>query len=182
MHNAVIEKPLSGEMSHRLFLKFRNFIQSELGIKMPDTKKTMLQARIQKRLRKLGIDSFEEYHDYVFSPEGIETELQNLIDAVTTNKTDFFREPRHFDYLVQKALPNLINSGTLQNGRKAHIWSAGCSTGEEPYTLAMVLSEFSEKHSGFNFSILATDGKPAPVRRHRIDSCCMEASCFCHAR
>ena len=77
-----------------------------------------------------------------------------MINVVTTNKTDFFREPRHFDFLMQSALPELMRlcgSGTRS------IWSAGCSTGEEPYTLAMVLSEFASRNAGFNFSLLATD-------------------------
>ncbi len=144
-------------MSDGTFLKFSSFVQSELGIKMPKVKKTMLQARLSKRLRKLGMMNFDEYYDFVFSPDGIKTELQNMIDAVTTNKTDFFREPRHFNYLVQTALPELIHNGAIKNGRKVLVWSAGCSTGEEPYTIAIVLSEFAEKCPGFWFSILATD-------------------------
>ena len=101
--------------------------------------------------------SFDEYYDFVFSGEGRAEELQNMIDVITTNKTDFFREPRHFDYLVQTALPELIHNGAIKNGRKVLVWSAGCSTGEEPYTIAIVLSEFAERCPGFQFSILATD-------------------------
>ena len=74
---------------------------------------------------------------------------------VTTNKTDFFREPGHFDFLVEKALPELCRA--QRHGRPFLIWSAGCSTGEEPYTLAMVLSEYALAHPGFRFRILATD-------------------------
>ncbi len=144
-------------MSERTFLKFSSFVHSELGIKMPTGKKTMLQARLSKRLRKLGIMSFDEYYDFVFSGEGRAEELQNMIDVITTNKTDFFREPRHFDYIVQTALPELIHNGAIKNGRKVLVWSAGCSTGEEPYTIAIVLSEFAERCPGFQFSILATD-------------------------
>jgi len=157
MQDVADSKISSSEMPDRLFPKFRSFIQEELGIKMPDVKKTMLQARLQKRLRKLGLDSFEKYYDYVFSPDGIRTELQNMIDVVTTNKTDFFREPRHFNILVEKTLPELIRIGKLRPGAGARFWSAGCSTGKEPYTLAMVLSEFAERHQGYSFSILATD-------------------------
>jgi len=78
-----------------------------------------------------------------------------MINAVTTNKTDFFREPVHFDYLVQTALPEFLHK--TEGRRKLRVWSAGCATGEEPYTLAMILSEFAKKNSGFDFSILATD-------------------------
>ncbi|MCP4108461.1 MAG: protein-glutamate O-methyltransferase [Desulfobacteraceae bacterium] len=142
-------------MSAKTFSRFSAFIKTEIGINMPDAKKTMLQARLQKRLRKLGIKTFEEYYDYVFSPAGVEKELANMIDVITTNKTDFFREPQHFDYLVQTVLPELISTRGMK--KKAMVWSAGCSSGEEVYTLAMVLSEFSYKFPGFQYSILGTD-------------------------
>jgi chemotaxis protein methyltransferase CheR len=83
----------------------------------------------------------------------LKKEIVPLIDVVTTNKTDFFREPQHFDFLAGKALPEMA----ARNGNQLLIWSAGCSTGEEPYTLAMVLSEYAETHPGFRFRILATD-------------------------
>jgi chemotaxis protein methyltransferase CheR len=85
----------------------------------------------------------------------MQAELIHLIDVVTTNKTDFFREPGHFSYLVEKALPELTARG--DGGRPLLVWSAGCSTGEEPYTLAIVLSEYALSHPGFRFRILATD-------------------------
>ena len=121
---------------------------------MPLEKKVMLQARLSKRMRKLGLQTFEEYYNFVFSQHGNKDELQNMIDAVTTNKTDFYREPKHFDYLIEKVLPEYISSG---NKKKLMAWSAGCSTGAEPYTIAMVLSNFAEKYTKFDFSILATD-------------------------
>ena len=115
----------------------------------------MLEGRLQKRLKALSIPSFREYCSYVFSAEGQRLEPMHLIDVVTTNKTDFFREALHFDFLSDEILPKYIKETTVAKPFK--IWSAGCSTGEEPYTLAMVLSEFSEKYTGFNFNILATD-------------------------
>jgi len=145
------------EMSHALFGKFGAFIQEELGIKMPEVKKTMLQARLQRRMRVLGIGRFEAYYDYVFSPEGRDKELHHLLDVVTTNKTDFYREPRHYDVLVQKVLPDLLQCSGAGVRRPLKVWSAGCSTGAEPYTLTMVLSEFGEKVEGYKFQILATD-------------------------
>ena len=134
-------------MSWPDFVRLKEFIYSECGIKITDAKKTMLEARLHKRLRKLGIASFSLYCDYLFSNEGRRQELAEMIDQVTTNKTDFFREPSHFAYLKEKALPDLLRSR-----RSVVVWSAGCSTGEEPYTLAMVLNE-----SGCRFAILATD-------------------------
>lgn len=144
-------------LSERDFNRFSEFIYGECGIKMPPAKKTMLEARLQKRLRKLGIRSFQEYADYIFSRAGAEEELVHLIDVVTTNKTDFFREPAHFDHLVAHALPELIRTRGAGVRRPLAIWSAGCSSGEEPYTLSMVLSEYAEREPGFSFSILATD-------------------------
>ncbi len=141
-------------MSDRIFTRFSSFVQSELGIKMPLEKKVMLQARLSKRLRRLGLQTFEEYYNFVFSQQGYKDELQNMIDAVTTNKTDFFREPKHFDYLIKQVLPEYVTSG---NNRKFMVWSAGCSNGAEPYTISMVLSDFAEKYTQFDFSILATD-------------------------
>lgn len=148
-----------GSMPYKDFRRLGEFIEAELGIKMPDVKKTMLECRLQKRLRILGLSSFTEYCDYLFSDAGIESELVHMIDMVTTNKTDFFREPAHFDYLVQDALPELTRSRGAGISKPLAIWSAGCSTGEEPYTLSIVLSEFAERYPGlgFRFFVLATD-------------------------
>lgn len=136
------------------FRRLSQFIESELGIRMPETKRIMLESRLQKRLRHFGMRSFSEYVDFVFSEAGKSSELINMIDAVTTNKTDFFREADHFDYLFEAILPRL---GEECVGRQASFWSAGCSTGEEPYTLAMVLEEYREMNSRFAYRILASD-------------------------
>ncbi len=144
------------KMSTGVFGRFSDFIYEKCGIKMPPAKKTMLTARLTKRLRILGISSFGDYYDYVTSPNGLEEELVHMINVVTTNKTDFFREPGHFDFLIQKALPVITGKKRLSELNKLNIWSAGCSSGEEPYTLAMVLSEYFENRPG-DFSILATD-------------------------
>ncbi|TGU70616.1 chemotaxis protein CheR [Geomonas terrae] len=144
----------SASLSARDFGRLSRFIYDTCGIKMPDVKKTMLEARLQKRLRSLGMHSFTDYCDFLFSQEGLDRELVPMLDMVTTNKTDFFREPDHFHYLTQAVLPEWVKRhpiGTLA------IWSAGCSSGEEPYTLAMVLSEFAARNPGFDFKILATD-------------------------
>jgi chemotaxis protein methyltransferase CheR len=147
----------SETLSPKMFNRFREFVEKELGIKMPDAKHTLLQGRLQKRMRKMNIPTFETYYDYVFSGPGKETERIHLMDAVTTNKTDFFREPAHFDFLVQKALPAILNHCDTRSGKPVVCWSAGCSTGKEPYTLSMVLSEFARTYQGFRFSIFATD-------------------------
>ncbi len=150
-----VRKTIVDPMADSIFSQFSQFIQAELGIKMPPAKKTMLQARLQKRLWKLGIDSFDAYYDYVFSPDGRESELPQMIDVVTTNKTDFFRESNHFDFLVERVLPEMIERHGLD--KRFMLWCAGSSSGEEPYSLAMVLHNFSEQVHGFKFFILATD-------------------------
>jgi chemotaxis protein methyltransferase CheR len=141
-------------MGNREFASLSRFIYEQCGIKMPEAKRTMLEGRLQKRLRALSMKSFADYTEYLFSAEGIRNELVHMIDMVTTNKTDFFREPDHFHYLRDRVLPEWCEK---YNGRRLLIWSAGCSTGQEPYTLAMVLSDFAARHPGFDYQILATD-------------------------
>jgi chemotaxis protein methyltransferase CheR len=141
-------------MPEEVFRLFSEMIERECGIKMPLAKKTMLEARLRKRLRALGFEDFEHYCEYVFGPGGLDHELVHLLDVVTTNKTDFFREGVQFEFLQRTALPTLIQEG-LRGPLRA--WSAGCSTGEEAYTLAMVLEEYRERRHGFDYQILATD-------------------------
>ncbi|MCC5927711.1 MAG: chemotaxis protein CheR [Cyclobacteriaceae bacterium] len=133
------------------FSYFSRLIQSQFGIKMPEVKITMLQSRLQRRLRALQLPSFTKYIEYLESDTG-KTELVNFIDVVSTNKTDFFREPVHFEYLTGNILPELS-----ENQSSLKIWSAGCSTGEEPYTLSIVLEEFISNNHPLDYSIFATD-------------------------
>lgn len=148
---------LPATLHDREFQRFSSLIYECVGIKMPPAKKTMLEARLQKRLKALAIPSFEKYGDYVLSPEGRASELVHLIDVVTTNKTDFFREPAHFEFLVKTAIPSILSTRGDLLREPLKIWSAGCSTGEEPYTLAMVLSEFAESRPDFRAAITASD-------------------------
>lgn len=145
----------SESLSSADFDRLRTLIHAESGISLNRDKKTMLEVRLRRRLRSLALTSCAEYCDYLFASSTTDKELVYLIDAVTTNKTDFFREPDHFAHLTGRALPDLdARNGT---DRKSLVWSAGCSTGEEPYTLTMVLSEYAESHPGLKFSVLATD-------------------------
>ncbi|SCY34352.1 chemotaxis protein methyltransferase CheR [Desulfoluna spongiiphila] len=142
-------------LSTRDFRTLARFIQGRFGIKVPDVKKGMIEARLCKRLSRLDMGSYSQYCEYLFSPEGMEQELSHFIDEVTTNKTDFFREANHFTCLVDEVLPGYMDS--LKAGHKLKAWSCACSRGDEPYTLAMVLSEYARRNPGFDFSILATD-------------------------
>ncbi len=145
------------KMKDKDFKQFSSFIYNQVGIQLPPTKRTMLEARLQKRLKALDIADFEEYAQFVFSALGQQSELVHLIDVVTTNKTDFFREPGHFTFLTEKALPAILNRPNYSPTKPVRIWSAGCSSGEEPYTLAMVISEFAAEQRALRFSILASD-------------------------
>ncbi|TCL69754.1 protein-glutamate O-methyltransferase CheR [Rhizobium sp. BK251] len=144
---------LNDRISKRNFDRLAAFIYDYSGIKMPPTKLTMLEGRLRRRLRATSIPSFDAYCNFLFNEDGLEQEVVHLIDAVTTNKTDFFREAKHFDFMRETALPHLVETGH----RRLRAWSAACSTGAEPYTMAMVLEEFVEERSDVQYSILATD-------------------------
>ena len=142
-------------MSEADFERLSGFIHKEVGITLSGNKKILLESRLKSRLRALNLDGYERYLRFLFSPVGMDEELSHLIDAVTTNTTHFFREPLHFDYLVDLILPRWLEKhGYFKTMR---LWSAGCSVGMEPYTLGIVLSEFVELHPEFTFFILATD-------------------------
>ena len=144
-------------ISDKDFSRFSQLIYDVCGIKMPPHKQSMLEARLRKRLRFLGLSSYEAYREYLFSQDGMVEELTSMIDVVTTNKTDFFREPRHFDFLIETALPAMIPLTGAGIDRPLRLWSAGCSTGEEPYTLAMFLEEFVWGNKRINYQIMGTD-------------------------
>lgn len=114
----------------------------------------MLESRLLKRLDKLGLTSYSAYCQFLFSKEGQQKELIPMIDLITTNKTDFFREPAHFDFLGKHVLPEIFQKKEKQPHIK--IWSSACSSGEEPYTIAMALEEFSGAGT-LHYSILGTD-------------------------
>jgi chemotaxis protein methyltransferase CheR len=124
---------------------------------MSDSKLPMLQSRLMRRLRHLNLESLEQYRDFLFnSPDGQDERIQ-FINAVTTNKTDFFREAHHFELLSRVVLPEFSRSRDGRSATRFRLWCAGCSSGEEPYTQAMVLSEYAAITPGFDFSIFATD-------------------------
>ncbi len=152
----MIEPFKNVRLSRNDFKHIGEFIHSRLGIKMPDSKRQMIESRLRKRLNALKLDSYSEYKKFLFSKQGMAEELHQFIDLVTTNKTDFFREPNHFVYLVEKAVPEITKSWG-HSGRKLKIWSSACSRGDEPYTIAMVLSDYSDKYSDFDYSITASD-------------------------
>jgi len=144
------------DLSPETFQAFASLITSELGIQMPEKKQTMLRSRLLRRIRNLGLGGMGAYRDLIFSEKG-ESERIHFIDAVTTNKTDFFREAGHFEYMRTRALP--LMERALIRKRKSMMcgWCAGCSSGEEVYTLSMVLSEFLQGRTDLDYSLYATD-------------------------
>jgi len=136
------------------FEKFSKLVYDESGIFMKDSKITLLSNRLRKRLQALDINSFSEYFDYIQKLSDKTHELDLLLDVVSTNETYFFRSERHFAALMQKCVPDII---AKKKDRKLTVWSAGCSTGEEPYTIAICLSELKDILFGWDVEILATD-------------------------
>ena len=133
------------------FNKLREIVYKEAGIKLSDVKKVLVQSRLLKRLRELKIISFTDYYNYLI--ENYETEKINFINLITTNKTDFFRENDHFEFMKCVILPDVEK----KNLSELRIWSAGCSSGEEPYTIAMVAKEYFKNKKPPEILILATD-------------------------
>jgi chemotaxis protein methyltransferase CheR len=139
------------------FRRLAAFIQDYSGIQMPPSKITMLEGRLRHRVRDTGAGSLAEYCRDLFDRGGMRDEMVHLIDAVTTNKTDFFRESDHFTELTGRVLPTLLADRHAGDQALVKFWSAACSTGAEPYTLAMVLAAWREQGHGARVSILGTD-------------------------
>ncbi len=137
----------------RDFDRISTYVYKECGIRLPPAKLTMIEGRLRRRVRATGLSSLSGYCSWLFEGDHLEGEREHLLNAVTTNKTDFFREPKHFDYLMGKVMPRLRDMGK----RRLRVWSAACSTGAEPYTLAMLLDAFAQDQGGPDFGILATD-------------------------
>ncbi len=133
------------------FERISRILYQHTGIALHDGKQELVKSRLGKRLRATGLGSIREYLKYVEKDKS-GRELHEMINVLTTNKTNFFREADHFDFLREFVLPKLLES----KGKK-QIWSAGCSTGEEPYTIAMLLREVIPNAEAINFKILATD-------------------------
>lgn len=146
------------EISDELFLKLGKMITDRFGINMPIEKKIMFQARLQRRLRELGINSFDEYALNLLNDNGKSQEFDLLPDFISTNKTDFFREKGHFDYISEHILPEFMKNTVSTQLHQLKIWSAGCSSGQEAYSIAVTMEEFiRSKGFRFEYSVIATD-------------------------
>jgi chemotaxis protein methyltransferase CheR len=147
---------MAAQLTDRHFRSIAELVEGLVGIRLPAGKRLMLEGRLQKRMRALQHGSLNEYVEQLFDGQ-MDQELVHLIDCVTTNKTDFFREPAHFTFLRDVAVPALLRSGVRTNGQPLKIWSAAASTGMEAYTTAMVLDDMIRRGTRFRFRVLGTD-------------------------
>lgn len=135
------------------FQRVRTMVLEHTGICLSEIKHDMVYSRLAKRIRALNLASFSEYLDLL--NDATHEEMGNFVNAITTNLTSFFREPHHFEYLKNTLLPRLMQENA--DSRQIRIWSAGCSTGEEPYSLAITVKEAIPDRLGWDVRILATD-------------------------
>lgn len=142
------------QFSDRDFNRIRQLVSQHTGISLSEAKRDMVYSRLARRLREVDLQDFGSYCSLIDSAEG-EDELLNFTNAITTNLTSFFREPHHFEYLQKTLLPELMK--TNAQTRRLRIWSAGCSTGEEPYSIALAIREVIPENSDWDIKILATD-------------------------
>jgi chemotaxis protein methyltransferase CheR len=141
-------------MDDESFARLSSYVTREYGIKLPVNKRSMLEARLNKKVKSLGMDNYKQFLDFIFSDAGKHGDLFHVIDLITTNKTDFFREPEHFKFLAGSYLSKWSQT---EGRRNMNIWSAGCSSGEEPYTIVMVMEEFRRRNPQFSYNLLGSD-------------------------
>ena len=140
------------DFTQKDFKFIRDLVAEQTGIALSEAKTHMVYSRLSRRLRSLNIPTFAQYCNYLNNDNG--DELVNFVNALTTNLTAFFRENHHFEFLASTLLPEIFST---KANKRIRIWSAGCSTGEEPYSLAIVLRENMPKTSNWDVKILATD-------------------------
>jgi chemotaxis protein methyltransferase CheR len=139
-------------LSQAEFDRIRMLVREHTGISLAESKRQLVYGRLARRLRALKLTSFSEYIELL--EQGEPDELEEFVNAVTTNLTSFFREPHHFEFLAQQLLPAVVASNAL---RRLRIWCCAASTGEEPYSIAMVLRECQPLTTGWDVKLLATD-------------------------
>ncbi|MFE1602964.1 CheR family methyltransferase [Methylobacterium sp. ID0610] len=147
--------PASERLDETHFRSIADLIERQVGIQLPPVKRTMVEGRLRKRVRALDLDGLDTYARLLFEEGHLKQELTHLIDCVTTNKTDFFREAEHFTFLREAAVPRLLARARRPTHLK--VWSAAASIGAEAYTIAMVLDDIAREIQGFAYSILGTD-------------------------
>lgn len=150
------------------FQRISSLIGEQVGIRLPPTKQLMVEGRLRKRVRALDLASLRAYGDHLFRQDGMDSELPYLINAVTTNKTDFFREPEHFDLMENMLVPDLLDRRSRERDPLLKVWSAASSTGAEAYTIAMVLADMATRRRSFRHAILGTDVSTEVLAQGRL--------------
>jgi len=144
-------------MTDKEFQLLRDLVYSRLGINLTEKKRSMLIGRLQKLLRTSGFKTFQEYYDYLTGGPDL-TAMTELVNRVTTNYSFFYRGKSHFEFFSQRAFPEILETLKKRNSRDIRIWAAGCSTGEEPYMIIMLMMDFLGRQYGlWDGGILATD-------------------------
>lgn len=154
----------SVELGEYEFNKFRALIREQTGISIGPEKRELMRTRLRRRLQALALPDYRSYYEYVSDTKTHCGELIELINCVTTNKTDFYREAHHFDFLRNTAFPEFVQRSKRTGNKKLRIWSAACSMGHEPYTIAMTVRDFFDSQPGWDAKILASD----------IDTVCLD--------
>jgi chemotaxis protein methyltransferase CheR len=152
----IVDAHLQWDVSDELFAKYRELIYREAGIALTDGKKSLLVSRVAGRLRELGLTTFGEYYRVVADPAATE-ERGRLLDRICTNETHFFRDPRQFLFLNDQVFPKLEAEAARTGKTRVRAWSAACSTGEEPYSLAMAMLHRFPTSAGWEVEVVATD-------------------------
>ncbi len=157
--------PGPSALSERDFMRIAGIVSEHTGIKLPATKRVMVEGRLRRRAWLAGFTTVGDYCDYLFEKGGMEREFQHVVDVVTTNKTDFFREANHFRILEERIVPELVAQGG--GARRIKLWSAASSNGAEAYTIAMVMAELARRYRGLHHAILGTDISTAMLESAR---------------
>ncbi len=152
------------QLSNKEYCLFADFIYKKSGIDLGNNKQELVKTRFGKRLRTLGLGSFKQYYDFVVE-QGNKEELVNMIDAISTNYTFFFREKDHFDFLSKTAIPNILHRKKVSGNRRLRAWCAAASTGEEPYTIMICLLERIKSLISWDLKMLATDISTKVLRK-----------------
>lgn len=167
----VVKRPVprfvseSAALSDRNFARIASIVSQHTGIKLPATKRVMLEGRLRRRAALAGFATVDEYCAYLFENGGMEREFQHVVDVVTTNKTDFFREAGHFRLLEERIVPELMAGPAAK--RTIKLWSAASSNGAEAYTMAMVMAELAQRNAELRYAILGTDISTAMLESAR---------------
>lgn len=155
------------EITEDEFQKFAELIYNQAGIRLKDTKKYLLKSRLNQRLQRLNISRFQNYYDRVLS-DSTGREISYLLEAISTNVTSFFREPKHFDYLKNTVIPEILDGyNSSSENSYIHFWSTACSTGQEPYSMAMDFADAVGDMHQYDFRILGTDISRKALRSAR---------------